>query len=363
MSRTTAGLLVLSLLLASCSSSAGLLPHSLYFLLGQGPESQIWRLERDGLTLTQITNEPAGVHEFAVSPEDSSLAIISNNQLFLINPDGGSRQLIADGNLVDPNIEDYVFRSEVSSPVFSPDGRILAYGFDGLHLFDLSSGEDEHVLTNLGNLLGEPFVFSREVYVPLAWSPDGSQLLIAMGYYEGSTLAIMEPGLEQPFRRLWSNGPLCCNITWSKDSSAVLVANPYFTGDIPGLWRYDAETGEETVVVPGLNDDNSINFIGWPLQLKSGDLFFFYVNQERFSPDVGIPLTMTRRQVDGTELAQVRAEEFRIVAALWAEDGSLAVIIQFVEEDDWKMVLAPSDGSPLQVLLEAPRITHVVWGP
>lgn len=73
------------------------------------------------------------------------------------------------------------------------------------------------MLTNLGNLLGEPFVFCKENYIPGPWSPDGSQLLIIMYYFDGNTLAVMEPGEAEPFRRLWSDGAVCCTYHWTPD--------------------------------------------------------------------------------------------------------------------------------------------------
>ncbi len=177
--------IVFALLQAACTGAAKPLPKSLYFLEGKDEGAQVWRLETDGVTRTQVTHEGAGVGDFAVSALDGSIAFTSDNHLFLVDGNGNDRRLVADDSLVDWNAEDAAFRGSIENPVFSPDGRTLAYGFDGLHLYDIKTGTDEHVLTNLGNLMGEPFVFDKEVYVPGPWSPDGSRLLIIMGYYRG----------------------------------------------------------------------------------------------------------------------------------------------------------------------------------
>ncbi len=347
----------------SPTPTPALLPHSLYFLDGVEGAIQVWRLEPDGSTRVQITDEESGVDSFAVSPTDGRLAMISNNQLFLLDGDGTHRQLIADGQAVGEETPDFAFRSTVSDPVFSPDGRTLAYAFDGLHLYDLPNGEDTHVLTNLGNLLGEPFVFAKEIYAPGSWSPDGSKLLVIMGYYEGSTLAVMDLGAAEPFKRLWSNGPVCCLFDWSADGRAVWVSNPYYTVDIPGMWQYDVETGQGEVVAPGILEDGSIDFVGWPVQLPSGDMVYFHVNLERFSPEVGIELNMVQRYPQESHPAQLRPEAFHIIEALWAPGGSFALILQPCCEGERQIILARTDGSPLQVLSEGQRISDLAWGP
>lgn len=342
---------------------ASLLPASVYYLDGSAEKAQVWRLEADGFTTVQLTDEPGGVDDFAVSRADGSLAVVSDNRLVLQDIEGTGRRIVADASQVEETIEDYVFRGFVESPEFSPDGRTLAYAFDGLHLYDVETGQDAHVLSNLGNLLGEPFVFTKEAYSPGPWSPDGTMLLVIMGYFEGSTLAVMEPGTEPPFRRLWSDGPVCCVYNWTSDGRSVLVANPYFTTNLPGLWRYDTQTGEETTVVPGIAEDGSIHYAGWPLLPDSGDLLFFHANLERFSPDAGIPLVMVRSDPDGSNLTPVHPETFRLVDALWAPDGSLAVAVHLAANDRTQVTLARTDGSPLQVLTEGDRIQRLAWGP
>ena len=226
MSRLPLLSLLLVILLAACSATAGLLPHSVYFRINQNEVSQVWRMERDGQMLRQVTTEETGVDSFAVSARDGTLAFVTANRLYLVDAKGENRRLVADGSLVKPVGEEAIFQTEVSNPVFSPDGRTLAYGLNGLHLYNLKTGEDQHLLTNLGNLGGEPYVFSREVYTPGSWSRDGSRLLIVMSYYEGSTLAVMDPGKPDPYQRLFTEGPACCLFSWSPDGESVLVANP-----------------------------------------------------------------------------------------------------------------------------------------
>ena len=346
-------------MLAACSGTVDVLPHTVYYRYGTEADTQVWRLESNGTTKVQLTHERASVSFYAVSPADGSLAFVTDNQLFLVDNRGQNRRLIADGSQVDRQAEDYIFRGFIESPVFSPDGQTLAYAFNGLHLYDLASGVDEHVLINLGNLLGEPFVFDKEVYAPHSWSPGGDKLLISMGYFEGSTLAVMEPGKAEPFSRLWSDWAVCCTYHWTADGSSVLVANPTFGVHWPGLWSYDVETGEESALVSSLPD--SLHFVGWPVELPSGDLFYFY--GEWFSPDEGIPLVLVRSGLEKDDRTQIRPEEFHISDALWAEDAELVLISQFTDSNTMQVVLVRPDESQMQVLIEGERIWDLAWGP
>ncbi|HEY69661.1 MAG TPA: hypothetical protein G4O08_03655 [Anaerolineae bacterium] len=359
MSRISISLVALSGLLGACTGNVQLLPNPVYFRYGPQGHVQIWRLETDGVTTVQLTDEAFGVDEFTVSMADGSLAFVSNNQLFLVDGNGENRRLIADGNQVDPETQDYVFRGFVEAPVFSPDGETLAYAFDGLHLYTIDTGVDEHVLTNLGNLLGEPFVFDRENYYPGPWSPEGDMLLIIMSYFEGSTLAVLEPGNAEPFRRLWSDGAVCCTYHWAADGASVFVANSSYDIHEPGLWEYDVETGVEFDLITGQAD--SPQYVGWPVQLPSGDLIFFH--GERFSPDEGIPLTMMRSDADGSNRVQVRPESFHIREALRAEDASLVLLTQSSDRGTVQLVLVYPDERPQQLLLEGDGFWDLAWGP
>ena len=355
---------ICSLGLPACSGAEKLLPSSLYFLGGPYDRSQIWRLDADGVTLTQLTNETDGITAFAVSPRDGRLAYVSADRLHLANAEGGDPRLLADSSTVDPTIEDYVFHSGIESLAFSPDGKVLAYAFDGLHLYTLASGEDEHVLKNLGNLLGEPYVFALEAYSPASWSPDGTQLLFSMGYYEGSTLAIMEMGPEKTFRRLLSEGTVCCTYSWTSDSSHILVANPWFSTDLPGLWRYDARTGQKTTLLSYQDAGDSLQFTGWPQELPSGEIVFFYFETERFTPEEGIPLKLSQSLADASEISAVRQEVFVPSEVLWVMDEPRAVLVGRVDGSDWYLYYLPGLLEPLQVLInDIEGIRRLAWGP
>jgi Tol biopolymer transport system component len=346
-------------LLTGCVPGEAPLPATVYYLNGAPAEAQVWRLETNGMTASQITHEAEGVDDFAVSPADGSLAIVTANQLFVQGPGGRDRKRIADGTLAADEAEGLVSRNTVEAPSFSPDGRTLAYALDGLHLYDLATGEDRHMLVNGGPLLGETYRLHRENYAPGDWSPDGSRLVLSIGYADGATLAVVEPGAGQPFTRMRSTDLVEGRVSWSPDSRSLYVANPNYSVAWPGLWRYDVVSGQEDPLLT--TQPGSSRFIGWPVEIPSGGLLFFY--GEQFSPEKGIPLMMVQSDAGGSNFVQVRAEEFNIGDALWSPDGSLALISQFMDGGRAQLGLARPDGSPLRILTEGEWIRQLTWGP
>src|SRR5215212_8966363 len=162
----------------------GALPRTFYYL---GSDSaglmQVFRIERDGITQRQLTSESVSVNDYDVSLVDGSVAYVANNQLLLINVDGSDRRVLVDGGVMDPNNP---FISNVSSPVFSPDGQTLAYGYQGLQMYYFSTGESDLIIENQIDDVGGGLFVPRELYSPERYSPDGSKLLITLGYYEGA---------------------------------------------------------------------------------------------------------------------------------------------------------------------------------
>jgi dipeptidyl aminopeptidase/acylaminoacyl peptidase len=315
-------------------SGGDALPRSLYFLSDMGTGGfQVWRLEKDSITQTQVTSEAVPVTDFDVSPLDGRVAYLVNNQIFVISPDGSGRALLVDGGPADETDSDYHFTRKITGLRWSPNGGYLAFGQHGINLYSATDGALTKVIPNNLEPIEGFYPYPQALYTPHTWSPDGTRLLVEIGFYEGSTLGVLEI-ISREVIRLGEH-IVCCYPYWSWDSRSVLVGSP-FMGIIPaGLWRYDAITGEEVNLVPHTSPDDTLNFVGWPMELPNGDLQYFFTNTAAI-PSETPRLTLVRTASDGISgRTQIRQEDWDPQEALWAPDGSLVVVVEpYVQDTD-----------------------------
>jgi Tol biopolymer transport system component len=343
------------------------LPFSLYFLsnMGDWGTYQVWRLEKDGVTQTQVTAEAVSITDFDVSPVDGRVAYIVNNQIFVVNPDGSGSTLLVDGGEVDEQDPDYHFTRRISGVRWSPDGARLAFGRNGINYYDLAAGTTALILPNNLEPLEGIYPYPQALYSPHTWSPDGSRLLVEIGFYEGSTLGVMDAATGAVAR--FEGYVACCYPYWAPDNRSVLVGSHWMGVTPAGLWRYNALTGEKLELIPSVSPDETLNFIGWPMERPDGVLQYFFTNTA--APPSGTPpLTLVQSANDGvSERVQIRQESWDPHEALWAPDGSLVVLVEpYVQE-----AASPLDGTIILIdaLTDEPVRPLVVsgyrlrWGP
>jgi len=337
--------------------SEDLLPKSFYYLAGD----QVMSIARDGKTSRQLTFEPLAVTEFNVSLTDGKIAYVSGGQLYLVNEDGSGRKSVAE---------------EGRSPVFSPDGRTLAFSLNGLNMYDLSSEQTTLILED--QPLGESP--SPEIFIPDSFSPDGTKLLLKIGHppdnpwtsgiYSFTTNSVLRYGEEE--------GSLSCctaygGAEWSPDSSSVYAVATLLDSSFPfgELWQIDSATGVVTTLIPGYagEGDTSLNYLAYKPHLTlDGDLYFF---SAKYAEAAGYfrraPLIMVRSTPEdiNTNWSVLRSETFNLMnEALWAPDGSLAVVVIAPSEDVFnggEAVIVYTDGRPNMILASFSQ--QIQWGP
>jgi hypothetical protein len=354
----------------AAEAPASTLPHSLYFL-GKDKEwiSQVYRLERDGSTKTQLTFESTDVTDYDVSAADGSVGYVLENQLLLVNADGSNRRLVLDGGPRENN-------PWVTRPVFSRDGRLLAYGRDGLNLYDVQTQASSLVLPNqYADPLPDGARLPIETYEPVSYSPDGTKLLLALGHWEQApahgvydlatnTLVHYTPVEDYIYCCSFHGGPV-----WAPDSSSFYgVASVHDTIYQAGeLWKVEAGNGTLTRMLKP--EEGMMNLSKEIFLAPDGHLYYFFgsfgTDSGYFEPPV---LELVRSGPDGvTDRTVLREENFRLMTeALWAPDASL-VVVATVPERRWDqgvgvLELYPTNGQQESVWI-APYGEQMKWGP
>jgi Tol biopolymer transport system component len=345
------------------------IPHALYFLSEGSTEAeyvarpeQIWRLDPDGVTLTEITHEDHAVTDFDISAATGQLAYVVDrfvgtqsggtqlvgNQLIIARIDGSERRVVVDQSSAD---------SKDISPVtglrWSPDGRTLAYHRDGLMLYQFSAGQSVKVVADNPD--------EYEGYYPELWSPDGNHLLVKVEGYEGGWWRLYNLK-AQTLTKL--DGPDANGAaSWSPDSRTVVYTGSYLMGDdCVNMRQFDVltQTGSVTVLCKFSEDGYSNS--GWPLFTSTSDLLYFHneadSNEGYYTG--ALPLwTIVRSQLgEAASPVLLRADiPVNVSEVLWAEDGNLAI----VSFRDGPVVLIPVDKSqPLQFI--AAEGKNLRWG-
>jgi hypothetical protein len=257
----------------------------------------------------------------------------------------------------------------MSSPVFSPDGQTLAYGYKGLQLYRLSTGQSNLVIENQIDDAGGGLFVPKELYSPERYSPDGTKLLITLGYYEGASSAVYYPATNALVRLEGGEGALiCCDDTeWSSDSASVYSASPSMGMFSSGLWKVDAATGEVTTLIQGDAGGGNYNTADEAYLAPDGQLYFFFatvaspdgvINRSQLQPVRSAPDGVTGRTVISTEDFQLLNE------ALWVPDASF-VIAAFAPTREvyqgGQAEIIYFDGRPRVVL--TPFAQQMKWGP
>jgi len=346
---------------------AALLPHSLYYLGNDSANfSQIFRMERDGVTTRQLTFEPTSVGDYDISPLDGSVVYVTDNQMIWMQADGSGRRVLLDGGEVDENTP---FRTSINSVVFSPDGRSIAYGLRGLNFYSLETGVSNLVIEDQWDDVGGGLLVPRELYWPEKYSPDGQKLLVSLGYYEGGSSAIYYPKGNALLRLNGDDSAvICCGEPiWSADSAALYSAYPYMGMFSAGLWRVDASTGTVTTLLPGNAGDGTYNLPSDAYLAPDGQLYYFFVNlraEQEFIERA--PLQLVRSAPDGVSgRTALRPDTFELMnEALWAPDASF-VLVAFAPVANiytgGRVEIVYTDSRPNVVLI--PFAQRLKWGP
>ena len=313
----------------------GVLPAPLLFLSNRGGSDQIWQLNVDGVTLTQLTNEPTPVTRYAVSPADGRLAYVSNNDLLIANADGSGRSVLVNGpEAPSPLPDTWQITSEVGPIFWSPYGARIAFGLNGVNVIAVTGGPSTLLIGS--DAVPQPPDFAQpeggaRFYWPDQWSPDGQRLMISFAYWpEAGGLAITSAAGGPRVELQSPEGIVCCNPAWSIDGNSIYYSSPSVGLISAGLWRADANTGQSTTLIQGQVNE-SFTLVGHAQQARDGRLYYFLARTNAF-PEGYTPLTMYSSDADGvSNQVQLRSDAYIFLEALWSPDGNGAVVVDSTE--------------------------------
>jgi len=369
---------------SAAQAPGGILPVPLYYLGGgQEAQSQIFRLERDGKTITKITDEkPASpgilaVLEFDVSPADGSLAYIvqgaAGNMLVQADKDGKNRRVLLPG-------------ASVSNPLWSPDGKQIAVQIyrapdakaglaGGTYLIPAGGGEPKLLQAN--DVVKDPANPDPKAmdYDPVAWSPDGTRLLLNACSQSidlcGAVVQNLASGKLVPLHAPERMTTVSAG-GWSADGKAIYVTmyQPGSIAPILGLWRADAATGELTSYIPASPAEGKFTLVAGVHPWRDGSVSALLATTDKI-PEVGgdnvvwPKFGLYRVSADGNEVQQLGApnNENPGDVVLWAKDDSGVLIdAHMVDANNVStaMLWLPSDGGPGFTIPVSSSVLH--WG-
>ncbi|MBN1318637.1 MAG: hypothetical protein JXA42_24360 [Anaerolineales bacterium] len=330
------------------------LPADVYFLR----DGQIWRLARDGKNQQQITSESSPVVSMDVSTVHGALVYVANNDLILIEGPGEDRQVLLSGPALPPveselaalNDRAYI-TGRIATPVWLSDGSWIAFIQNGLNVISAADGKIQ-VLHSNDSIPEEGETTHRLVITTVfSWSPDKKHLLVEVYYYPLVSIYTQKFALKTISGYLSGLGDCYgCTFAWSPDSQAVYLGNP-LQGGSDSLRRCDVAIAQCSLI--GLDEPaRKAYFYAYPHIMSQEDVYVFMAS----SPDpMELPelFKLYRMGSKGYGTTTLRADQYAIRDALWANDGSGVLIVTAALSEGIPadtLVWLPAGGGPAGVL-------------
>ena len=299
------------------------LPAPLYYL----SNGQIWRLSVDMQTQQQITGESTPIDSFDTTPASGMLVYTSSNSLIITDLDGSNRQVLRAGPVLTPIPDDLArlndidhITSAIRTPVWSPDGKQIAFVENGLQVFDLETNQVEQIwhqsLTS-----SEPYL----VESALSWSPDGKHLLLSQYTYPIDTLGHRWLGVLELGGQLYMKIATAtqASFAWSPNAADLYLANAAYGTD-RSLMRCGLET-MQCQLIAEFEPARWYYHYAYPFVTAEERLLVFMgaSDDPDRTPETFSLINLSR---DGFERTNLRSDGYFLDSAIWSLDGSGVLI-------------------------------------
>lgn len=266
---------------------------------------------------------------FLLAPTVDRAAAVRGHNLFLLLPDGSSKQITSDGS---PTLVygQTVHQNEfgISGGLFwSPDGKQLAF-----YRMDQSMVPPYPIVhTNTRKAVEDP------LYYPMAGMASHQVTLGVYDIASGKTTYLQTGEPKEKY---------LTNITWSPDSKTLFIAELNREQTHMDLRAYDPSTGQRLRTLFSEHDDKYIE-PQWPLRFIPGrpDEFVWQTRRDGFSH-------LYRYNVEGKLLGQITRGEWEVTDFLGFADGGKSIVYTSTQLSPIDRVLSrvSIDGKKSQVL-------------
>jgi hypothetical protein len=279
---------------------------------------------------------PNGAIAFVVYGPSEDPSIPDGSTIFAVNPDGSDRVELTRAEGVVTDLD------------WSPDGRRLVYGRHDLFVLDLDSGLTTRVV-----------VPGTEGY-GASWSPDGSQIALAVAQPTGYAIYTMRP--DGSDTTLLTEGQDLGRTDWSPDGTRILFVGPGPEGAYQGwdIYVMNADGSDVT------NLTNSPTVDLDPNWSPDGSTILF---RSRRDPPPGwtngdAPDELYLMAPDGSDVRRLTIDDATDQSPVWSPDGTRIAFTSATPNGDTVVYTMRPDGTDkIKLPGVSATVTVIAWQP